>query len=249
MSELKDHLYFLLADNIDYNSAFDVFMVKDSFENISSWMNETDKSIASDEDFFIDVLAGTDIPFLIYGACFNLAIIGTQYALPALLFKEEAEIPHTQAEIRNAIDRIQARAGITAEQMSVLKDPQFKRVRWNKNALTFLCVFSVIIISLEMDMEDKYTEALGDFLISELGVDMGGFISISDFRMCHEETDAYFNEMSQYDKLWRSEIAVTDILRGSDIEESQESKLKEFYTELMNEYLNIQVVKTFVNNF
>jgi hypothetical protein len=245
MSELKNHLYFLLADNIDYNPAFNVFIEKDGFANSGEWMKEADQSVVNDEDFFINVLIETDIPFLIYGACFNLAAIGTQYALPALFFKEEAAIPHTQAEIRMAIDHIQKRAGMTVEQMSVLKDPEFKQIRWNKSALAFFCIFNVIARSLQMNIEDSDTEALGDFLIGELGVNMDGFQSISDFRICHMETDAYFKEMSRYDKLLRSESAVSDILKAIDIEESQESKLKEFYTELMNEFLNIRKVKVF----
>lgn len=78
MSELKNHLYFLLADNIDYNPAFNVFIEKDGFANSGEWMKEADQSVVNDEDFFINVLIETDIPFLIYGACFNLAAIGTQ---------------------------------------------------------------------------------------------------------------------------------------------------------------------------
>ncbi|EHQ24659.1 hypothetical protein [Mucilaginibacter paludis] len=250
MSELKEHLYFLLEDNIEYNPAFDIFKAEDDFEDTNTWAEEVDDNVIDiDEDFIIDVLVETDNPILIYSSCITLMAVGTAYALPALLWKEKAAAPHIQAEIRTTIDAIQTRTEITAEQISVINSTGFSQIRWNKSALTFFCIFNVITMSLGVDIEDQETEALGDFLIGELGVNMDGFHSIRDFRICHMETDAYFNEMIRYDKLLRSEREVRDILTGTEIEESQESELKEFYTELMTEFLNIQVVKAFGKNF
>jgi hypothetical protein len=271
MSEIKNLLYYLLADNINYNNSFDIFMPK--FEKVIENENDSNSSgidisfIRSkdknsfiteilnnlkkmqgalkdeDEDFFIDSLISTQTAFFTSGACFGLAAVGTPFALPALLNKMEADIPETSDQINFVIKRIQKSYNITPEMLEVLKDGEFKHIKWNKPAMNFFCLFKLIMLILEMDIEDPLTETLGDFLIQELKVDMDGFDSFRTFRICHLDTEAYFNEMRRFENVIQPESLLGNALKNTEITANPETDLKELYHEIMVEFLNIRLIQ------
>jgi len=256
MSELKDHLYFLLANNIVYNAAYDVFATVENSPTIEAdplkISTETQHDLAvrdneqlNDEDFYIDVLAAADLPFNIYGACFCLTAYGTRKALPALIVKQETASETTIKEISNTINCIRQRASITPEQVEVLKNPSFRKIHWNKSAMAFFCQFCALIVALSLDIEDSRTIAFGDFLSRELNVELDGHDSINSYRICHIDTEAYFKEMSGFDKTLRSEVFLSNALDGTAITECRDSKLAEIYQEFMNEFLNVRLIQEF----
>jgi len=256
MSELKDHLYFLLANNINYNSAYDVFAstgnlpakqadpIAGSLE-IAPKLPDISNHQPDDEDFYIDVLTAADLPFMVYGACFCLSTYGTRNALPALIVKLETATETINNAISNTINKILLRTGIMLEQMEVLRNPALRQINWNKSAMQFFCQFNALAVALNIDMEDSRTVALGDFLSRELNVELDGHESIGTYRICHIDTEAYFNEMQIFDNMLRSEVFLSKSLEGTDITECPNSKLSEIYQEFMNEFLNVRLVHEF----
>lgn len=63
------------------------------------------------------------------------------------------------------------------------------------------------------------------------------------FRLCHENTSAFFDEMRRYDKTWRSQVLLTEALAGAHIAESRKSRLNTLCQELMNEFLNVRLLQ------
>ena len=253
MHELKEHLYCLLANNIEYNADCNVFaadvitstaadrrIVDVAVSSEAGSINQTD-----DEDFYIDALIVTDLPFLIYGACFCLSAYGTRNALPALILKEESTDTIANNEISRTISNILKRTGTSQDQMAVLRDPDFRTIRWNKSTMAFFCQFCALSLSLNLNIEDDLTIALGDLLARELNVSLDGHDSIDSFRICHMDTEAYYSEMERLDKTLRSELVLSNALKDTAITECNESKLTEIYYELMNEFLNARIVKEF----
>jgi hypothetical protein len=255
MPELKDHLYILLANNIIYNAAFDVFatstdIAKTAIKKTNN--NETKYDLplfngeeSEDEDFYIDTLTLTDLPFLVYGVCFSLTAFGSRNALPALIRKQETADSSTIVEITQTMKSIQKREGITEEQMQILKSPAFRRIQWKESALAFFCQYHALATALNMDMEDSRTIELGDFLIRELNVNLDGHDSIDSYRICYVDTEAYRNEMKSFDKKLRSEVFLGSALKGTSITECYESEFQQIYHELMNEFLNVRIMEKF----
>ena len=111
--------------------------------------------------------------------------------------------------------------------------------------MAFFCQFCALVIALNLNIEHDRTIALGDLLARELKVSLDGHDSIDSFRICHMDTEAYYSEMKRFDKTLRSELVLSNALKGTAITECSESKLTEIYQEFMTEFLNARIVKEF----
>lgn len=270
MADTRNLLYYLIFDNISYKDAFDIYIETASFdsgsdpsaklptgenEKLSFIAEKNDKVLNTlslslepeNEEFLIDLLIRSNEVLIVYAVCFGLNIIGSPLALPALLNKKDAHIAGTIEEIDFSIDRIQKRYGVTAEQLNVLKSPEFKNICWCKSALTFFCLFSLMAEMLGWEIDDPAIETVGDFLIKELRVEMDGLNSIKAFRLFYLDTQAYFDEMKHFKNLIESESLFGGVLKDTDIKLSAESDLKELYHEIMVEFLNIRLIENFEN--
>ena len=201
--------------------------------------------VVEEDESLIDLLIFIDQPLILPQICNDLAARGSVFALPALISKLDFKDRKVIAAINAAIKKIKTRERLTNEALAVLKDPSFRKAKWTKSALHFLAFYSAICSMSDFEIEKLDADEVADLLVNELGIYLDGFTCFRDFRICHLDTERYFDEMQRLQESLTMDATVDGALRMSDINSSKETVLDTYYCELINEFLNVKLIQLY----
>jgi hypothetical protein len=242
---LKDVLFQLISGNIDTNPVIAQLLPGGDDAIPENDTSAPGGSRSFEEHQLIDLLSFTDEPRILLMICADLAERGTVFSLPALIAKLDAKDRDIRRQANAAIKKIAAREGLNRLSLGILKDPAFRKAKWNKTALHFLAFYSIICSWSGVELENVESDQMADLLVTELGIDLDVFTCFKEFRICHLETDQYFQELQRIHEHLTIDSLIDSELTKSEIIESEETVLNAYYCELINAFLNVKLIELF----